>query len=202
MNYSSSYLLSQLGVPYDDTADVDQRLNDALTILAAAIAGSYHTPGFAQTQISSASFDPGNVAGAGASLIACQAAIATGNLATAHAAVDTLNGWRTKTGGAEYVPIPDLEILGNSTLSVGFLLRRLQALATPPLLLSNTTKANGIVQTAEAAPPPPPPPPIALVIQAPPGLFLPSGIVIPASDGSQWTFFSTPFGNILVKTLS
>ncbi len=197
--YSSSYLLSQLGVPYDDTADVDRRLNDALIILAAAAAGPYRTPGFVQQPITSASFDPMNVNATGASMIACQAAINTGDVATAHAAVDALNGWRAKTGGGEYLPMSDLEILSHSNLSVGSLVRRLADMSTPPLLLSDPVRAKSIVQAAAAAPPPPPSPPVALVISAPPGLLLASGTVIPAADGSKWTFFATPFGNILVK---
>jgi hypothetical protein len=200
--YSSNYLLSQLGVPYDEPAlDVDQRANDALTILAAATAGSYRTPGFVHQPISSASYDAANINAMSASAIACRAAIATGHLDTVHAAVDTLNNWRAKTGGGEYQPIPDLDILSNSHLSVGSLLRRLQNMEPLPLLLSDLAKANGIVQDSKAFMPHPPPPPVNLVIPAPAGFLLPSGTVIPAPDGSNWTFYSTPFGNIFVKSL-
>lgn len=198
----TSSLLSELGVPYDDcssASDIDRRLNDAITIIGAAVAGTYRTPGFVQQPITSAAFDPANAAGMAASMISVQAAIQTGHLDTVHAAVDVLNGWRLKGDGAEYVPPSDLDILNWSQSSAGQLLRRLRGAQFSPLILSDPAKANSLVQDAESAVPPPQPPPAALVIAAPAGLLLASGTVIPAPDGSKWTFFATPFGNILVR---
>jgi hypothetical protein len=198
---SKNYLLSQLGVPYDDcqtTADFDQRFADALTILAALAAGTYRTPGFVQQPLTMAAFDPANVAANQAAMVAYRAAEQTGNLATVHAAVDNLNAWRTKGDGAEFVPPSDFDLLQHAVTSAGALARKLASMSPVPMLISDPQKANGIVQAGEVAIPAPVPP-VTPVIAAPAMVVLAAGTVIPASDGSKWTFFPTPFGNILVK---
>lgn len=200
MSYSSDYLLSQLQVPYDglSQAEIDQRAADARMIVSALNAGQYRTPNFAAAPISPNTFLPQNTAAETVSSITVNAAIQTGSLSQVHAAVDSLNRWRSIMGGVEYVPPAEIDILANSHQSVGALIKLLRSREPQPLILEDPKKSAEILAQSDAYQPKPQAPVVTSFSTAVDD-GAPTNVPLPAADGSKWIKYGTPFGFVWVK---